>query len=438
MVFNVDVAAEFSVRMVAGLIAGAMIGIERERAKIAEAGYTRELPGIRSFSLIGLYGALSSYLSIAEPTYGVYLSLLFIAGFIALLSVYMVYRTFVLRLGGITTYTVMAITYALGYLAGLGFLFEATATSIVAALLLAAKMPLGKLVEELSYHELLSAFELGLIVFILGPIIYSADLSLGKLSLWGLYVFFTLILIISFGSYIAVRVKGSEGIHYVALLGGFINSEATVVNASQLCQELSGKNRRGCMVFSTILANTAMYLRNIILALAAAYTFLGRDALEYITPYIALGLGLPSLAGLLLFIYLSHKTKAPLTKREITLENPLNFAAAFRGALIYAVLILVAISLEELLGAESLVPFSMIGGLANAGATILSLFSVSSDKALLSSGVLIAAAFAALNKPIYIRGAGFRWKTVSEILAWCAGMAAVPLALAFLMLIGVL
>ncbi len=435
MVFNVDVAAEFSARIVAGLVAGALIGIERERAKSAETGYAKELPGIRSFSLLGLYGALSSYIWIAEPMYGVYLSLLFIAGFIALLTVYMVYRTFLLRKGGITTYTVMAITYALGYLAGLGLFFESMATAIAAALLLAAKMPLGKLIEEVSYSELLSAFELGLIVFILGPMVYSSGLSIGKLSLWGFYVFFTLILIISFGSYIAVRIKGSEGIHYVALLGGFVNSEATLVNASQLCLELGERSRRNCIVSVTILDNTAMYLRNIILALAAAYTFLGKSTLLYITPYIALGLGIPSLAGLLLFAYLSHRTRTPVVKHKITLENPLNFSVAFRGALIYVVLMLIAIALEDLAGAASLIPFSMLGGLANAGATILSLFSVVSNEKLLASGVLIAAAFAALNKPIYARGAGLRGRVMKDVVVWCVGMALIPVILASFMIV---
>ncbi len=434
-VFEYAEAADFVLRILIGMVAGALIGIERERAKVSEAG-AKELPGIRSFSLLGLFGSLSAYLSSVEGASPLF-SLVFIVVFIALLVSYIVYRTIILKVGGITTYIVMTISFILGYVAGLGKLLEAVAVSILTALLLAAKFPLEHLIGGISYNELLSALELGLIFFILGPLVYASNVSVGGISLWGLYVFFTIVLTISFGSYVAVKIKGAEGLRYVALLGGLVNSEATLINLAEIYSskgeaKLSKRN----ITVATILVNTAMVLRNLVLATVAAYVFLGEDTVSRVLVYVAPGLLIPGLAGFLLFTV--YRETGP-ARTEARITSPLNFDAALRAVLAYLSLILLAWALESVMGSTSIIPVSLIGGFVNAGATILSLFTVASGSELhtLSAGVLIATMAAVLNKPLYLKSVGIEQKMVVEVAKWCVYVAIPPLVVALLLILGV-
>ncbi|HDO20598.1 MAG TPA: hypothetical protein ENG81_03665 [Candidatus Bathyarchaeota archaeon] len=124
------------------------------------------------------------------------------AGLIILL--YISYRLFILREGGITTSIVLGITYLLGFVAGSSRMVESLSASILVTFILALKFRIRSIVGKISYPEL-SALEIGIMVFVVGPFIPSNDPFLHLVNIKSLYVFFVIILVLSYVCYVVLK-----------------------------------------------------------------------------------------------------------------------------------------------------------------------------------------------------------------------------------------
>jgi len=419
-------------RAIVALLAGMLIGLEREKARaMAEkrrrgrvSGFedivAKEIPGLRTFSLISLYAALSGY-AYSSGLVGTTVLLVLVSGFLLVLVVYTIYRLMVGRIGGVTTVVVMLVDFIIGFLAGLGEVLVATSVAILTTFVLAVKLPAEKLVGRIRYEELLWFLELAVILAVIGPFFLMSNYRVLGISVRGIYLFFALVLTSSYLGYIAVRVKGAEGIAYFAFLGGFANSEATTMAGLRL---LGRSEAERLAPYIALTANGSMLLRNLAITLVAFYLLVGEIPFPQ---SLALVVGV---AGAVLPSYLSWKRlKGHASRIELPeIENPLSFSIAFKSTLVYVALALVA-SLVSLAGSLGLAVFSLLGGFVNASATILSLFSVG-EGAVLLTFALLALAAASMNKTIYVYIATLSRRAAAKTLAACIVQSAILAAAA--------
>jgi len=396
--------ARFIVVLIISFVQGALIGFEREKAKVDAAHdehYKGDFPGLRTFSLIAITGGLSGVLlkgDILVPAQVASLFFLFSAIFIIILALFFaLYRFFKVGFVGMTTYIVMPLTFMIGLLTGLGYVLESLSLTFIASLILSMKRISLKLTEKLSYEEYAAGLELGLVVFVIGPIIYALNPSVAGVSLWSAYLFFIIVLVVSYTSYLSYKVLGKKSLKVISVLGGLVNSEATFTAVSKFVSS----TREAATYLLYVLYGLS--IRGLVVIGLGSLTFLGATGATefikiFIPGYLLLMLTITSLQRI-------YKVEEKESGGEMVIKSPLEFKSALRAAVIY-VAIFVLTKLTMLINMPVLLNVvSFIGGLASAIATAFSLLSnypaVTSHQ--IAIGSLVATLGALINKIFYAK-----------------------------------
>ncbi len=396
--------ARFIVVLIISFVQGALIGFEREKAKVdaaQEEHYKGDFPGLRTFSLIAITGGLSGVLlkgDILVPAQVASLFFLFSAIFIIILALFFaLYRFFKVGFVGMTTYIVMPLTFMIGLLTGLGYVLESLSLTFIASLILSMKRISLKLTEKLSYEEYAAGLELGLVVFVIGPIIYALNPSVAGVSLWSAYLFFIIVLVVSYTSYLSYKVLGKKSLKVISILGGLVNSEATFTAVSKFVSS----TREAATYLLYVLYGLS--IRGLVVIGLGSLTFLGATGATefikiFIPGYLLLMLTITSLQRI-------YKVEEKESGGEMIIKSPLEFKSALRAAVIY-VAIFVSTKLTMLINMPVLLNVvSFIGGLASAIATAFSLLSnypaVTSHQ--IAIGSLVATLGALINKIFYAK-----------------------------------
>ena len=396
--------ARFIVVLIISFVQGALIGFEREKAKVDathDEHYKGDFPGLRTFSLIAITGGLSGVLlkgDIPVPAQVASLFFLFSAIFIIILALFFaLYRFFKVGFVGMTTYIVMPLTFMIGLLTGLGYVLESLSLTFIASLILSMKRISLKLTEKLSYEEYAAGLELGLVVFVIGPIIYALNPSVAGVSLWSAYLFFIIVLVVSYTSYLSYKVLGKKSLKMISVLGGLVNSEATFTAVSKFVSS----TREAATYLLYVLYGLS--IRGLVVIGLGSLTFLGATGATefikiFIPGYLLLMLTITSLQRI-------YKVEEKESGGEMVIKSPLEFKSALRAAVIY-VAIFVLTKLTMLINMPVVLNVvSFIGGLASAIATAFSLLSnypaVTSHQ--IAIGSLIATLGALINKIFYAK-----------------------------------
>lgn len=409
-----DPTTDFVFKIIISFLAGALIGLERERTRIVlmeRRGSGKEyfvLPGIRSFGLLSLYGMLLSYTSFNVN----YLDIRIVLTVFMTLIVFIIFITYIYqrsiqsRRTGITTYIVMSIALILGFLVGIDKVYEAIAASVFVTLILAIKPSIQAFVKEITYKELLSGLELGLFVFVLGPFFLIQRPKVMGIELSTFYVLFIVILVLSYFSYIAVKIKGAKALRYIAFLGGLVNSEAATSNIANVLseQDISDQELKNLMKKYVFLIITAMIIRNLIIFVTLGYQFLEFIQLLYISSAILISMLIPLIISVKTFFF-EHGEY--IRNIRVTIKNPLTFSVALKVVLAYSTIFILGFIMASIFPPEWLILVSLIGGFVNAGATILTLLTLTSIETLstklLGLLTIIALATGISNKVFFIK-----------------------------------
>ncbi len=436
-------SAEFLVRMLIALLGGMLIGLERERAQVSGKSKDKgSIPGLRSFGLISLYGALSSYLTLTGVEgLGNVLSSLAFSGMIIVVLIYAYVRMAKLRILGVTTYIVMLTTFIIGVVAGLGYILEAASSSVLVTLILALKMPAEKIAASIKYDELLAMLEVASLALVIGPIVKTYSVQKNIPVLFKIYLFFVVILLISFTSYMMGKVWGEKGLIYSAILGSLVNSEATLSSLASLLLTLSDPEERLVLLKTLvpIILSTALFKLSL-LAILALWLFGGLVygdlvVLTGITALFSLLVGwLYSSGNLRSQENTSSRQTSATSTTSLEIVSPLSWSSAVKTAAAYTLLTgLFALAAKSGLSNLYFMPpiLSFLGGLVNATAVILS---IGTTVAVLShcqvvASVMLSLAAAALNKILYARTSGLEKKEFKVVVYWSLVMSIVPLAL---------
>ncbi len=208
---------------VSALAAGLVIGLERERS---QSGPARLAYGIRTFTLLGLVGALAAQAGGAAVAVGLAgVGALVVAG----------YRRTNETDPGTTTEVAALATYLLGVLAWRDATL-AVALGLVVVVLLMGKARLHRFVSEvLSDAEIEDALKFLIGAFVVLPLLPHRDLGpygiFNPARIWFIVVAVTGV---SWIGYIAVRVLGARrGLRVAGLAGGFVSALATTASMAR-------------------------------------------------------------------------------------------------------------------------------------------------------------------------------------------------------------
>ncbi len=268
---------QLGIPLAISILIGALIGLEREKTKQTSKGLSAV--GIRTDSLICLFGAVSAFLG---KTFSPALFLICLVAMLILTISSYIYLSITKGRIGITTEISTILVFLLGAMTMMGYAQLALIIAIIITLILSLRKYLHKAITNINYRELSDTIKFAIITFIILPFLpnqsYDSQFMnfffpnikltpnfnqveiLNPHNIWFLVV---LVSGISFLGYILVKTIGKhKGIPMAGLLGGLYSSTATslaLARKSRLSQ-----NIRLPFVTGIVLACTISFLRTYI------------------------------------------------------------------------------------------------------------------------------------------------------------------------------
>jgi uncharacterized membrane protein (DUF4010 family) len=359
---------------------GMLAGMERE--------WSNKDVGIRTFAIVALLGMLASLIGqniAVAALIGVFL-------LVAAMNTRSILTNHSLE---ITTSAALMVIYLLGLLVGLGHIFTPVAGAIVMTMLLAWKTELTRFAGGLQPSEIRSAVLLGLIGFVIYPVLPNR-----YLDPWQLFnpsdAWISVIAIagIGFLNYVLLRIYSTRGLYLGALFGGLVNSSATVA-------ELGTRMRETGMVATTttlcLLTTIAMFARNLVLATI----FSPRSLSATLVPLLAMTL----VAGF--WIWRDRKIEETIPG-TLTLTSPISLAKVIWFGLVFVSIQIVGTLLTKYFGSYGMFATGIFGGLVSsasttAAAATMAMHGKISAALAGSATVLTSLSSAAVNLPIVWR-----------------------------------
>lgn len=328
---------EIAVKLAVTLAIGLLIGFERQ--------WSQKDYGVRTFSLTALLGVLSVLISPAIVVTSM-------AGVLLLVGLLNAHTLLTDRKIEGTTSITLIVTFVLGALVGAGHLFTPVTSAILTTMLLSLKPEFTRFAGGLRPEEIRSALILGMLGFVIWPLLPNAYLDPWKL-LQARHAWITVIVVacLSFVNYVLLRLYGSHGIGVAALFGGFVSSKAAV---AELSTSLVRANLVAQVVAAVELASVAMCLRNALILAIFAHAALK-----------VAGLPLLGMMAIAMYFARSGQNSRPEGRIQLALDSPISlrkvgeFAGLFIGIEIFGVLA------TRYVGGAGLPIVSAIGGLAS-------------------------------------------------------------------------
>lgn len=332
---------------------GLLIGLERERVPSARAG-------VRTFGLVGLLGALSAMIGAQLDSVAVLVA--------ALISVGAMMVAAYLRHPdpedpGTTSVTALLVCFCLGATAWYGHGTLAVMLAVATTALLYFKMQLRGIATRLEPKDWFAILQFSVLSLVILPVLpnqeYGPYDALNPYQIWLMVV---LICGVSLAGYTALQLVGARhGAALVGIFGGLASSTATTLIYARNARAASAMAPTAALVI--LLANLVMVVRVGVLTAAVAPRALSTLAL-LIAPALALG----GVVVLWLWRHLAKNGEAVLP----TASNPAELKTALGFGALYAVILLLAAWLADVVGAGGLYGLALVSGLTDVDAITLS------------------------------------------------------------------
>jgi uncharacterized membrane protein (DUF4010 family) len=372
---------EIATKLLLSLGIGLLVGFERE--------WSHKDLGVRTFAITGLFGMLSALIS---P----FFILVALAGVIALLVTVNAVSLRAQRPPETTTAGALLVTFSLGVLIGQGHIFTPTASAIVMTLVLALKPQFARFAGGLTQEEVRGAVLLGLIGFVIYPVLPDRFLDpwdlLNPREAW-----LTVILIASIGflNYTLLRLYSARGLYYTAIFGGLVNSTAAIAQLSTLLAS-AGPNTRQLAIVVTLLTIVSMFVRNLGLLLI-------------FSPPAGLIAAVPiGVMAFISFLFVWKQRNVSVDSTQLSIGSPVSLRQLASFSTLF-VLIQVASTLgQRLMGQYGAVLVSAFGGLASSASSTAAVATLSKHGEITHmtaalSTVLASVASTIVNLPILYR-----------------------------------
>jgi len=243
----------------AALGLGMLIGLERERTQ----GDRQTFAGVRTFSLVALFGAISVYA-------GEQSGLPWIVGlvFLAVLALVVTAYHATARNGeiGSTTEVSVLVTFFVGCICAWDEVGIAGAIAVVTMLLLALKGWLHNLAKRIEPSDVEATLKFAIITLIVLPLVPNTNFGPEGLEVINPYKTWLMVVLIAglnFVGYILVKVVGREhGLGITGLLGGLVSSTAVTLSFSQ--RSRAEPNLAPVLALAILLSWTVMFFRVVV------------------------------------------------------------------------------------------------------------------------------------------------------------------------------
>ena len=377
-----------ALKMAVAVGIGMLIGMERK--------WAHKEAGIRTFSIVALLGALAALISLDL----VIVSMVGVFLLIAAMNARSLRKEDALE---VTTSAALLVDYVLGVLTGLGHIFTPVAGAIVMTMLLALKTELNRFTGGLQPSEIRSAILLGLIGFVIYPLM--PDRYVDPWNLFNPHDAWLSVIAISgiaFINYVCLKVLHGGGLYWSAVFGGLVNSSATMAELSTRAE--SGGLASMVSVLS-LLTTIAMFARNLLLVAL----FSPRSLAATLLPLIVMAL----VAGAWLWIdlYRQHKHREEKSP-ALQLDTPISLKKVLGFGLLFVVIQVGGTLLSRAFGRYGMLATGFFGGLASSASTTAAAATMASHGQLGASiagdvAIISSIASALINLPII-------WKTVGD------------------------
>jgi uncharacterized membrane protein (DUF4010 family) len=376
-----------ALKMAVSVGIGMLVGMERK--------WSHKEAGIRTFAIIALLGMLSSIIGedfIIASMVGVFI-----------LVVAMNVRSLIAEQTlEITTSAALIVNYLLGALVGLGHIFTPVAGAIVMTMLLAWKTELNKFAGGLLPSEIRSAILLGLIGFVIYPVLPDR-----YIDPWQLFnpsdAWISVIAIagIGFVNYVCLRVFSTSGLYMGAIFGGLVNSSATVAEVSSRAEHSGMADK---MTTLCLLTTIAMFARNLLIATL----FSPASISATLMPLAAMSL----VAALFILRDKITKVKLVTTTQRLELDSPISIKKVLSFGILFIMIEVSGTLLTRFFGSYGLLATGVFGGLVSSASTTAAAATMAMhhkiSPALAGSVAIVSSlASAVINLPIV-------WKTISD------------------------
>lgn len=333
---------------------GLLIGLQRERT-------TDRLGGIRTFPLIGLFGALTASVS---QTYD---SMWLIAAGLLCMTVLILLGNLERLRGeqestGITTEVTALLMYLLGAYLILGEKAVAVTAGGTIAVLLHLKPSMHEFAERLEERDLRSIMQFALISLIILPVLPDRTFGpfdvLNPFKIWLLVV---LIVGIGLGGYGAYKLVGARaGTLLSGLIGGLISSTATTVSYARRAKNQKSIANLAALVI--LIASTSMFLRMFVEIAVVAPRILPQ-----LLPPLAVLLAISLLVCALGYRYVGQQENAMPEQ-----SNPAELTPALVFGALYALVLLAIAAAKDYFGNSGIYVVALISGFTDVDAITLS------------------------------------------------------------------
>lgn len=343
---------EVALQIVLALAIGLLVGLEREWAQ-------KEI-GVRTFSVVSLIGMVAALLAPAVLV----AALIGVLLLVVLLNVQSLRRENALEL---TTSSALIAIFLLGAMVAYGHYFTAVTSTVLMTMLLAWKAELRQFAGELRPEEIRGAVLLGLISVVILPLLPNRFVDpwqlLNPRQAWVIVV---AIAGIEFLNYVLLRIYGTRGLFWTALLGGFVNSTAAVAELVSLVKEErrpvgAGEALRIRLVALVLVANAATFARNLIILLL-----------------FAVGAALLALPALLTMVVAAaalawrRLRSGSGTAESLHLSSPIALGHVIRFAILFLLLNTIGALAQRALGGVGFVAVGVLGGVVSSAGTAAS------------------------------------------------------------------
>jgi len=352
------------VSLLAALLIGALVGIEREKNKAASGNVG--IGGVRTFILFSLTGAFGAL--VAQALGSPLVLAAAIAGVVALTCAgYVVQARSKPEAVGLTTETAALTVCLLGAACTAGYPELALAGGIAVSAFLAYKQSLHGLVAKLGPDDISAGVKLLAASFIVLPLLPKQPIdpwgALVPRSLWLLVI---LIAALSLVGYVATRALGSErGTAITGLTGGLVSSTAVTLTFAKRSREEHGATD-DALAAGTFLAWGVSFARVIVLA-AIIHAPL---ALQMLVPFGAMALVTVTIA---LWLLRRSQAAAAGAAAPVSLRNPFSLVSAIQFGLLFAAVLLVMTIVQQRFPSGGTYVVAALAGTSDVDAITLSM-----------------------------------------------------------------
>ena len=388
-------------RLAAAIGIGLIIGLQREHTYYDQSG--RHPAGVRTFTLVGLAGAMAALLS--DQMGGV---APFVTGFVVVGMLLMaMHVSFAIghRMhedstgghlpggDGITTSIAVVIVYLLGGICWYGRLLESCVIVVVILWVLSAKEQLHTFAQKLSKEDILATVKFAVISALILPFWPNqayGPAGLEVLNPHTIWLFVVFISGIGFVGYVLIKLVGpGKGIWLTGLLGGLASSTALTLNLAGRSRE--NEDYASDFTLGIVLSWAVMYVRLYLICIFLSGALAKPLALPLLLPVVpALGYAL----------YLKVKEFRNHQQKSADFTNPFKLLPAIKFGVIFTCVMFVANAARVYLGSGALLACSFLGGAAEMDAVAFSVIDMNLKSGLAVRELVLALLFASLANTI--------------------------------------